>query len=180
MTITKQDRGELLKRMNQLKPEARIEHIAKLRSKKGFAFQVAVLEGIHRELLIIESNRTDETLNPKHNKSKPDESRVAFQLPEGWTPGKVGLATVLGGGAAVVGYNIIPIFISVITAVMAAAFYVLTAVVVGGVCFFFLWSILTEGVASMRANRRQPEGNGNRSITINIGDLNNGDNYTKH
>lgn len=52
--LTTSERQKLTQHMAKLKPEARIAHIAQLRAAGGCTAEVAVLEGIHRQLCEIE------------------------------------------------------------------------------------------------------------------------------
>lgn len=147
--LTTTDRQRLKDVLADMKPDARVRHIAMLRATPGKAAEVAVLEGIHQQLCFAErAASTPLEVNGRYRQTAPvyaEQTRIVY--PPYWTPERVKYAAYCAGGIAGIGagiyYVIIPavvaLFSAVISAVSVAAPYVaggILALIALRECFF--------------------------------------------
>lgn len=124
--LTQPERQRLTSVLSDMKPEARVMHIARLRATPGKAAEVAVLEGIHRQLCFAEqAAATPLEVNGQYWKSSPqyaEQPRIEYA--PYWTPDRVKYAAYVVGGIAGIGagiyYVVIPAAVALFSAVVSA------------------------------------------------------------
>lgn len=168
--LTPEEREKLTAVLSDMKPEARIKHIAALRQKGGRAAEVSVLEGIHRQLCFAE-NAAKFPLEidgiPKREKqvqvsvSQPGEiywnqRRVAYA---------VGAVSVTGAMAYISAVIIIPAIVAVVSAIVSAV-AVAAPYVAGALLGFFV--IRESFFAQKKTENYQPPASGTGGNTYNV------------
>lgn len=123
LTIT--ERQRLTQVLSSMKPEARTAHIARLRATPGKAAEVAVLEGIHRQICFAErAAATPLEVNGLCRQPYTAQTERRIEYPPYWTPERVKYAAYAVGGITGIGagiyYVVIPAVVSVVSAVVSA------------------------------------------------------------
>ena len=141
--LTTTDRQRLKDVLADMKPDARVRHIAMLRATPGKAAEVAVLEGIHQQLCFAErATSTPLEVNGRYRQTAPvyaEQTRIVY--PPYWTPERVKYAAYCAGGIAGIGAGIYYVVIPAVVALFSAVVYVVSAVapyVAGGIVAFFV------------------------------------------
>jgi hypothetical protein len=123
--LTTTDRQILRDRLADMKPEARVRHIAMLRATPGKAAEVAVLEGMHQQLCFAE--RAASTPLEVVGKCGPAKATYYAQpkneAPVYWTPERIKYAvsavSVSAGIVAISAYVIIPALVALASVVVS-------------------------------------------------------------
>lgn len=125
--LTTTDRQRLKNVLADMKPEARVRHIAMLRATPGKAAEVAVLEGIHQQLCFAErAASTPLEVNGQFRQTTTvQDKQPRIEYPPYWTPERVKYAAYCLGGITGIGagiyYVVIPAIVSVVSAVVSVA-----------------------------------------------------------
>lgn len=146
--LTTTDRQILRDRLADMKPEARVRHIAMLRATPGKAAEVAVLEGIHQQLCFAE--RAASTPLEVVGKCGPAKATYCAQAkneaPAYWTPERIKYAgafiSVSAGIVALSAYVIIPALVALASVVVSVVASVAPYIAGGILAFVVLRSAL--------------------------------------
>lgn len=155
--LTTAERQKLTQHMAKLKPEARVAHIAQLRTLPGKAAEVAVLEGIHRQLCEIEqayyarrAAAVPLEVNGQFRQTATAEPRIEY--PPYWTPERVKYAALSAAGIAGAGagiyYVVIPATIAAVSAVVSVVSVVAPYVAGLTLAVIFLREVFMGGASA--------------------------------
>ncbi len=140
--LTTADRQRITRVLSDMKPEARLAHIARLRAMPGKAAEVSVLEGIHQQLTFAErAAATPLEVNGHvgHAASVPEQRRIEY--PPYWTAERTKYAayaiTGISGILATAYYVIIPALMAFASAVISVV-SVAAPYVAGGILAIFV------------------------------------------
>ena len=182
--LTYEDRQRLYRRFEQMKPEARVQHIAALRNGGGHAEKVSILEGMHYKITLAEKAAATpleiagQPQTRPASRRRPDESDIMAPAPNYGAVIQYWPHALIGSAALAAGYMAIPIFIATVSAVVATFSAVVATIAalvvpVGVVALLvgFLFMTLSGGSGEKKSS------GGERIINIHI-HADNGDKIT--
>lgn len=174
--LTTTDRQRLKNVLADMKPEARVRHIAMLRATPGKAAEVAVLEGIHQQLCYAE--RAASTPLEVVGKCGPAKATYYAQpkneAPAYWTPERIryaAVAVVTGGGiVALLAFVVIPALVMAAKAVVAAIAFSAPYIAGGILAFIVLRSALFGEKKTGNYPAESPRPSGGNVYNVYVGE----------
>lgn len=174
--LTTTDRQRLKDVLADMKPEARVRHIAMLRATPGKAAEVAVLEGIHQQLCYAE--RAASTPLEVVGKCGPAKSTYCAQpksaAPAYWTPERIKYASafvsVSAGIVALSAYVIIPALVALASVVVSVVASVAPYIAGGILAFVVLRSAFFGEKKTGQFPAENPSRSGGNVYNVYVGD----------